>query len=76
VRAHAARTGMDVAEVTSDSAIFEGINRARWMLVTNRRDLVMALLRTGEVDDVKDDDQVLWTDDFTPLLPLVRALRD
>ncbi|MCB9524837.1 MAG: fused MFS/spermidine synthase [Myxococcales bacterium] len=76
VRAHAKHFALSLSEVTSKADKAQGLATARWMLLTRRPDLLEFIEDLGELDRVRDpDDQLVWTDDRAPLLPLLRALR-
>ncbi len=75
VRAHAAALGLEVSEVTADGEFRLGLHRSRWLLVTRDPALRRWLGDRNRLDPHTPVELLDWTDDFTPLLPLLRALR-
>lgn len=75
VTAHAAHFGLEVATITSDGSERKGLHRARWMLVTRDPTLRPWLAERKAEDPPQAIAPVEWTDESTPLLPLLRALR-
>jgi len=61
--------------VVSTGDLDRGINRARWILLTEEPDLPRWLRGLGLSLDKESPETLLWTDDLAPLLPALRALR-
>ena len=72
---HAEKLGLKVAVVTSKAVVKKAINRARWVLLSRDSTARNAIWAAGELDQDWTGGTVTWTDDFTPLLPLIKTLR-
>ncbi len=75
VRAHAVAGGLSFSTVVSPGDLDSGINRARWLLLTEDPDLPRWLRGLGLSADKESEETLLWTDDLAPLLPTLRVLR-
>ena len=75
VRHHAAARDLQLSVVTSPSQMEQGLARARWVLLARHDRLHRWLGEKGALDARTADDAVAWSDDFTPLFPVMRALR-
>lgn len=69
VHALGEEVGWHVTEVLQRADLAEGVRESRWLIATRQADFTrdMANLAPAAVDS-----RVVWTDNFSPLLPIVR----
>lgn len=74
IRGHAEALGLDAIELAAPGNFFESIAQTRWVFAA-RRSAFIDEMRGGELDLARLDEApaVAWTDDFAPLLPLMKG---